>query len=215
MSPGPIRDFLRDHILERDAVSPMARLLREAVGGRRRHSVSSLRKSLGLPLHEVHRRLVRLGLMPPGFVPADNPPLTFPAEETAQLCLDINGSMTLAEAARALACTTDQARALHEAGLMTSLVDHGSNGSAQREVFAMRTIDDLLARLANLSREVETAPGALDIQATATRRSVSFGCVVSMILDGRIRGLRRLAVRSGLPAFRLLAEDVSVPGASP
>jgi hypothetical protein len=63
---GPIRQALREHILDTMAVEPGTVLLGTVVGTRRRHSVASLAKASGLHPKTLNRALMNSGLIPDG-----------------------------------------------------------------------------------------------------------------------------------------------------
>lgn len=66
IAPGPVRDILREHILNHDAYAPGERLLGEPVGKRRLHSVISLAMTLKVNRRRMSRLLQKLGLVPEG-----------------------------------------------------------------------------------------------------------------------------------------------------
>jgi hypothetical protein len=64
IAPGPVRDILREHILNHDAYAPSDRLLGEPVARRRLHSVISLAMTLKINRRRMSRLLQKLGLCP-------------------------------------------------------------------------------------------------------------------------------------------------------
>lgn len=97
ISPGPIRDILREHILNHDACAPGERVLGEPVAQRRMHSVISLAATLKVNRRRMSRLLQKLGLVPEGATNGESGRLVFPVEEVEQLIRDYEAAIPLAQ----------------------------------------------------------------------------------------------------------------------
>ena len=96
ITPRPIRDILREHILNHDAYAPGERLLGEPVAQRRVHSVISLAATLKVNRRRMSRLLQKLGIVPEGATDGESERLVFPVEEVEQLIRDYEAAIPLA-----------------------------------------------------------------------------------------------------------------------
>lgn len=210
--PGPIREAVREHILDHEAYDPGDTLLHEPVAERRLHSVRSLSDATYLSRNEVRRRLVRVGLMDPETTALAAARLAFPAAVAERFCIDIETAVSIVAAANLLGCTKAQAESLHDAGVLTSMSDRKADGSGGRTVFAPNRVSDLLVQVKDLTTSVESTLGTVDLDSAADRLATSFGAVVAMVLARQIGGVQWLRLRPGLSAVRIpLSSIASLP----
>ena len=150
ISPGPVRDILREHILNHDAYAPGERLLGKPVAERRLHSVVSLAVALKVDRRRTSRLLQKLGLVPEGATDGESGRLVFPVREVEQLISDYETAIPLAEVSAYIGCTQNQALSLYRVGVLSPLIPADAPGAVRRVVFARRVLDDLLSRIRQL-----------------------------------------------------------------
>ena len=144
-SRGPIREVLREFILDSMAIEPGTRLLGEVVETRRRHSVASLAKLKKLHRRTLNRALVLTGLMPDGD----------PGEVEALLSVDAVAGELLADRMHAsipvikmptyLNCNRRQAELLVQHGLVSRL--GGGNADTILNMVPVADLDAFIARM--------------------------------------------------------------------
>jgi hypothetical protein len=100
IDPGPIRDLLREHILQTTAVDLGDMVLGQEVTERRVHSAYSL--FIATTLHpKRHRKiLVRLGIAPNNCGDLDYNRLVFPIADTERICRDLVSAVPLSDRSR-------------------------------------------------------------------------------------------------------------------
>jgi hypothetical protein len=89
IDPGPIRDILRDHIVEHSAVGHGDVVLGVEIARRKFHSLNSLVEVTGIERRRLSRLLQKSGLVPDGMSDAESGRLVFPATDVEDLCADI------------------------------------------------------------------------------------------------------------------------------
>ena len=100
IDPGPIRDLLREHILQTTAVDLGDMVLGQEVTERRVHSAYSL--FIATTLHRKRHRkiLVRLGIAPNNYGDLAYNRLVFPVADTERTCRDLMSAGPLSERSR-------------------------------------------------------------------------------------------------------------------
>jgi len=105
IDPGPIRDLLREHILQTTAVDLGDMVLGQEVTERRVHSAYSL--FIATTLHRKRHRkiLVRLGIAPNNCDDLDYNRLVFPIADTERICRDLMSAVPLSDLSREIGYT--------------------------------------------------------------------------------------------------------------
>lgn len=148
--PGPIRDILRDHIIEHDVLDIGDKVLGQEIEFRRFHSVQSLGETLGRKTVQMARILKKLGRIPADASAADWSQIRFDAEEIATLVADFENAIPLEDLADYIGASFSQARALYSERILKPLIPADAPGAIRNVVFARRTLDGFLARIAAL-----------------------------------------------------------------
>jgi len=205
IAPGPVRDILREHILNHDAYAPGERLLGEPVGKRRLHSVISLAMTLKVNRRRMSRLLQKLGLVPEGATDGESGRLVFPVEEVEQLIKDYETAIPLAQVPDYIGGTQSQTLALYRAGVLPPVIPADAPGAVRRVIFARRVLDDLLSRIGELSPFDDTQrEKVLSIGEACQRHGGRTEDLTQAVLAGKIEAFR-------LPGdTRLHAVQVSV-----
>lgn len=102
IDPGPIRDLLREHILQTAAVD-----LGDMVLGQKRRIHSAYFLFIATTLHpKRHRKiLVRLGIAPNNCGDLDYNRLVFPIADTERICRDLMSAVPLSDLSREIGYT--------------------------------------------------------------------------------------------------------------
>lgn len=201
--PGPIRDVVRDHILETIATEPGTSLFGTVVERRRRHSLPSLARETG-----HHYKTLRHALVGPGILAADaetNKGASFDAEAGERLAHRISNSLPTPQIPAYLNCNRMQAEMLVRNGIIPQIAaGTGKPGRALTQV-ATEDLDDFLVRIRGAGRPVgQASPGMMNaIDASeATRETVTD--IVRLVLEGR---LSRIELLSAEHRFRSVLVD--------
>ncbi|WP_282603997.1 TniQ family protein [Paracoccus sp. PARArs4] len=191
IDPGPVRDILRNHILNHDAYAPGERLLGKPVTERRLHSVISLSTTLKVNRRRMSRLLQKLGLVPPGATDGETGRLVFPVEEVEQLIRDYETAVPLAHLSDYIGCSHSQALSLYRAGILSPLIPANAPGAVRRIIFARRILDKLLERIAELPLPDDTLhEDVLSIAATCQRHGGRTDELTKAVLEGKVVAFR-------------------------
>jgi hypothetical protein len=212
IAPGPVRDILREHILNHDAYAPGERLLGEPVGKRRLHSVISLAVTLKVNRRRMSRLLQKLGLVPEGATNGESGRLVFPVEEVEQLIKDYETAIPLAQVPDYIGGTQSQTLALYRAGVLPPVIPADAPGAVRRVIFARRVLDDLLLRIGELSPvNVVQHEKVLSIGEACQRHGGRTEDLTQAVLAGKIKALR-LPGDARLHAVRVSASELAAAG---
>lgn len=191
IAPGPVRDILREHILNHDAYAPGERLLGEPVTERRLHSVISLAVTLKASRRRMSRLLQKLGLVPDGATDGESGRLVFPVEEVEQLIKDYETAVPLAQVPEYIGGTQSQTLALYRAGVLPPVIPADAPGAVRRVMFARRVLDDLLSRIGELP-VLDDAPhrNVLSIAEACQRHGGRTEYLTQDVLDRHVEAFR-------------------------
>ncbi|TFL18457.1 TniQ family protein [Jannaschia formosa] len=214
IDPGPIRDALRDHIVEHSAVETGETILGEEVKRRQFYSLQSLADSMGLDRRRLSRLLQKLGHIPAGATDAESGRLVFPADAMEEFCSDWRNAILLHDVPDYIGASKRLTHALYAAGVLEPLVPADEPGAVRKVVFSQRSLDRLLGRIAVLPiAEGEIEDHRLMTVVEAGQRG--FGLAVelaSCVLTGCMPAYRK----PGEPRLdRILIPVGSEAGASP
>ncbi|WP_299817871.1 hypothetical protein [uncultured Jannaschia sp.] len=150
IDPGPIRDIVRDHIVEHSAADRGGSVLGQVVTERRFHSLGSLVDATGLTRRRLFLLLQKLGYVGEKATVADWGDLVFPVGELEAICADLADPVLLHDVAAYVSASKAQALALYRSGIFRPIFPAEERGEIRRIVFARRHLDDFLARIAAL-----------------------------------------------------------------
>lgn len=201
--PGPIRDILRDHIIEHDAVDVGTKVLGVEVSKRRYHSVQSLAETVGINRTRMSRLLQKLNRVPLGATDAESGLLRFEADEIATLVSDFETAVSLSDVPDYIGASLTQMQALYAAELLMPLVPRSSRGAVRNVVFAKRHLDTFLAPFEALPKvDQSEVEGLHSIAYTCQRGGGTTAELVKAIVEGDLSAFR-LPDKSGLAAIVL------------
>ena len=194
---GPLRQIVRDAIVDNFAIGPGEIILGEEISQRRVHSVNSLVAATGINRFRLYRVMRKTGIIPETADTVAFNQWVFPAHEGERLITRIQNSIPLNQVKHALGCSTTQAEQLAQHGLITSVVpiSEGRVGLT-RGHFNRNDLSALLTEvlLHTVVTEVEEE-GYIDLTAAARPLS-STAEILRWHLDGKLTATRLL---SGTP----------------
>ncbi|GGH63715.1 hypothetical protein GVY41_19550 [Frigidibacter albus] len=219
IAPGPIRNILREHILDHDAYMSGEKLLGEWVMERRLHSVKSLALTLKVDRRRMSRLLQKLGMVPQGATDAESGRLVFPVREVEQLVQDYNDPVPLAELPGYVGGTQTQTQGLYRAGVFPALIPADAPGAVRGVIFARRMLDDFLTAIAALPvLEDGERDAVLSIGEACQRHGGTTDALISAVMSGKVAGFRMpgdarlhglLVLKTDVVAFRRAALKVA------
>ena len=202
---GPIREVLRDFILDTMSIEPGSRLFREIVATRRRHSVASLAKQKGLHKKTLNRALVMTGLMPDGDPDRIDGLLTVDAEFGERLADQMIASIPVVEMPTYLNCNRRQAEMLVQHGLLKRIGDGGAVPNTILNLVPVADLDDFLVRIRAIGVPVDQpSDGMANILAASELVRWPVIDIVRLVLD---RGLSRIELMPAPLKFKSVLVD--------
>lgn len=200
---GPIKELLREHILNHTAIETGTFLLGRKVSKRRCHSVYSL--SLA---KKIHPKRLRKILECKGMIPANCSDvalnlLVFPAEETEKLCDDLVGSVSLSQLPLEIGGSRTQVQSLYGEDIIKAIIERAPDVGIGRIDFARVVIDNFLSKMEDLP--IGNPSGEMhDLTVVTKRTGMSTGRIISHIIAGRLSAFR-IEGRIGINMVRVLS----------
>lgn len=195
--PGPIRNVLREHVLNTMEVAPEKILLGELVGVRRRHNVKTLSDATG-----THYKTLGNFLTAMGMIPADGRAAlmaTFDAVEGERMARVMKNAIPQLHLPKALNTTRGQAIQLVEVRLLPTLTGEIDGPSDRGAAVAIEVIEQFLADLRRNAVWVDAAPaGMLDIPEAAKVSRVTATVIVRLLQE---RKLTHVFQMTGVPGY--------------
>ncbi len=207
--PGPIRNVLREHVLNTMEVPPERILLGELVGVRRRHNVKTLSDATG-----THYKTLGNFLTAMGMIPADERAAvmaTFDAVEGERMARVMKNAIPQLHLPKALNTTRGQAIQLVEARLLPTLTGEIDGPSDRGAAVAIEVVEQFLADLRRDAVWVEAAPsGMLDIPEAAKVSRVTATVIVRLLQERRLAHVYQMADVPGYGGILIDPEEVRV-----
>lgn len=197
--PGPIRDLLRENILDTLVVEPDELLLGKKVEARRLHSVYSLSITTCLHHKRLRKILVHAGMADEESWDLAAHRLVFPAEAAEQLCADIIDSVSLHGLPEQIGCSRSQAESLYRERVIRAVIEPDAAYGIGKLAFSRREIDAFLKKIEALPEAQAGLPDLIDISSATKRTGCSTGELISQTLSGELAAVRigrRVAVSS-------------------
>lgn len=145
--PGPIRDILRDHIIQHCAVEPHSTVLGVEITERRFHTLQSLSSEVDIPRLRLGRLLKRLGEIPEDATEIESANMVFKVDAIESLIQSFKTAVPLQDVREYLSASKGQVESLYRIGILRPLVPRTGRGSVRQVVFARDHLDDLLQRV--------------------------------------------------------------------
>jgi len=203
--PGPIKDVVRDFIVDHMSVEPGTVLFGVAVAQRKRHSVGTLSKASGLHPKTLNRALVLTGLLAGGNPDEIESRRTFDADDGEALARSIKNSTPIKKIPDYLNCNRRQAQMMVKNGILTKVGNDPSITSGLLSNVANEDIDNFLVkfRAAGLSVAVASV-GMIDVITASEIARVPVADIVALVLAGK---LSKVETGCGTLRFRSVFVD--------
>jgi hypothetical protein len=185
--PGPIRDVVRDFIIDHMPVEPGTILFGGAVLQRKRHTVATLSKVSGLHQKTLNRALVITGLLAGGNPEQIETRRTFNADDGEALARRISNSTPITKIPDYLNCNRTQAQMMVKTGILKKLANDPSITGGVLSNVANDDLDAFLVRFRATGRRVAVAsPGMTDVITASEIARVPAADIVALVMEGRL-----------------------------
>ncbi|WP_240794149.1 TniQ family protein [Pseudorhodobacter turbinis] len=185
--PGPIKDVVRDFIIDHMPVEPGTVLFGATVLQRKRHTVTTLSKVSGVHRKTLNRALVLTGLLAGGNPAEFESRRTFNADDGEALAHRITNSTPIKKIPDYLNCNRTQAQMMVKNGILNKLGNDPSIIGGLLSNVANDDLDDFLARFRRAGQPVASAgDGMADVIAASEIARVPVADIVALVLAGRL-----------------------------
>jgi hypothetical protein len=205
---GPIRDLLRENILNTLAIEPDDVLLGERVIGRRLHSVYSLSVQTGLHRKRLRKILVQAGLASEDSWELAAHRLVFDADGAVQLCRDIIESVSLHLVPAIIGCSRTQAESLYRERIIVPVFEIDAELKIGKLAFASRHLSILLDSISRFPIAPSTTPDFVTLASATKRTGLTTGNIMSRVLDSSLVAYR-LGDQATLNDIRFYVKDLN------
>lgn len=189
---SPIRDVLREHIVETIPIEPGTILLGKAVERRKIHSVRSASQEIGAHPKQLRKILRSIGALSP----LDNDKLNafalFDAEQYACTLEDIRDAMPLRIASEYIGAGRVHGKLLFDRGFIQPFVRTSVEHTIKEHLFSKRELDGFLSRLFEHAAiaDLPNSERFVSMPAAAKRANCSSTEIVDLVLNGEIESRR-------------------------
>lgn len=207
VDPGPIRDILRDHIVQHSAVEPGTTVLGVEINERRFHTLCSLSAAVGIDRPRLSRLLKKLGEIPTDVTEVETGNMLFEVDKTIALIDAFDTAIALHDVPEYLGASKRQVEILYRVGMITPLVPRTGRGAVRNVVFARDHLDGLMSQIEGLPiLEPKNMDSFYPIAYACQRGAGRFEDLFLSILDGKIAGFRRRG-KTGIAAIMVDVAD--------
>lgn len=208
-SRGPIREVVREFILDSMPIEPGSRLLGEVVEQRRKHSVATLAKQKKLNRKTLNRALVLTGLVPDGDPHAVDTHHFFDAAAGEALADRIHASIPVFRMPAYLNCNRRQAELLVQHRILSRL--GGGQADTILNMVPLADIDAFLSRLRHRGLAVDRpGDGMMNvIEASEVARQPVID-IVRLVLDDDLSRIELLPAELKFQSVLVDPEEVRV-----
>lgn len=182
---GPIRDIVREYILDNFAIDPNTTLFGEVVTERRNHNIYSLARHMGWDPKTVHRALVSAGLIQRQ-PEHQHRHIVLDAGVAEAILTPANATLSSREICELLNCHRTQAEQLVLSGILPRVIQQGDRGKNTRKPVKREDVEVFLQDLMRPTQRVEKATaGMCDIPRAARATGWSVVDIVQGLLAGK------------------------------
>lgn len=189
---SPIRDTLRDHIIETMPIGAGTQLLGKAVEKRKIHSVRTASNETGAHPKQLRKILRHIGALSPGDDGKLNAHALFDAEQYEEALQDIRDAMPLRVAGDYLGAGRVHGKLLLDRGFIQPFVRKSVEHSIRELLFSKRELDSFLSRLFEHAaiEEPTDSERFVSLPSAAKRANCSSTEIVDLVLKGEIESRR-------------------------
>ncbi|SHK47672.1 TniQ protein [Shimia gijangensis] len=206
---GPIRDVLREHVLDTMAVKPGQMLLGQKVEESRRQTIATLSAQFDIHADTVALALRKFGLIS-SKVTSDNLIATVPAKEAVDVMRRLSRAVPIARIPGYVGCSRTHAQAMIKTKLLFSVVADSERDSGRHKGVDSRDLDRLIDKIYAQGREVERASfGMANIAETSCALHVPFVSIVRALLGGKLQQVETLKGTTSFYSVFVSLEEVS------
>ena len=208
---GPIRDIVRQTIIEHVALNPGQMLLGEAVKTPRFSSMSSIAKAAG-----IHRTTLEgllrdaVGLTTESHADDSAEPVLVDYENAMSLLRNTDHAVPVTKVPELLNASRPLVTALIDLGYLTRVQTEGQIRSKIGKSIDGRSIQKMLEKLSGLGEVVEDPPSAFVNLAKAAEKSrVSMRVILQMVLGPQLLEVRRLGGEKGFTSILVSPAEIT------
>jgi hypothetical protein len=206
---GPIRDLLRDHIINTMPIGAGEAIFGEPVVRRRVHSVRSLSEASGLHPKRLRKAVFALGLADETLKGASANRITLDADAGDDLVRHLLDPITQRELPEYLNCSRSHALTLDRAGVLQALITRDRLHQLGTKAFSRTKLDGFMQSVLDRAAPVDVADdNVFDLSTTVKRAMTDTATVVRLIQTGKIRRVQRLMSERGLASLRIDPDEV-------
>ncbi|WP_312531768.1 TniQ family protein [Paracoccus sp. (in: a-proteobacteria)] len=206
---APLRQVLRDAILDNFAIGHGEVILGEEVRERRVHSVNSFVTATGIKRFRLYRLMRKAGMIPETADEAAFNQWVFGAAEGEQLITRIQNSVPLNKVKEVLGCSKTQAEQLAQQGVIASIVPTAEGAVGLTQGYYNR--DDLAEFMAEVFAKASSFDTEEDGYVDLTRAARPLSSTIEILrwqLDGKLPGTRLLRCAKRLDHLRFRQSEV-------
>lgn len=206
VDPGPIKELLREHILDHTAIDTGEFLLGREVTKRRCHSVYSLSIATEIHPKRLRKILENRGLIPEGCAGVALNLLVFPAEETEKFCRELLDTIPLNQLPFEIGGSRTQVTNLHRDGTINAIIERDADLGIGRIDFPRVEIERFLSKIEKLPL-VEASAETIDLTSVTKRTGLSTGQIMKHVFAGTLAAVRN-SDRIGIDSIRVSIADL-------
>ena len=206
---GPIRDVVRDAIVENFPIGSGEMVLGQAVGQRKVHSVNSLTNATGLNRFRLYRVMRKTGMIPEDIYGAALNQLVFSATQAETMIARIQNSIPQNQVQSVLGCSKTHVEQLVKGGLISSVVSMAEGGvGLTRGDFNLDDLSSFLETVCQGLEVINDEPEAFVDLSLAARGRSSTAEIIGWQLSGQLRRTGLLDGRKRLDCLRFCLAEI-------
>jgi len=206
VDPGPIKELLREHILDHTAIDTGEFLLGREVTKRRCHSVYSLSIATKIHPKRLRKILENRGSIPDGCAGVALNFLVFPADETEKFCRELLDTIPLNQLPFEIGGSRTQVTNLHRDGSINAIIERDADLGIGRIDLARVEIDRFLSKIEKLPL-VKASAETIDLTSVTKRTGLSTGNIMKHVFAGTLAAFRN-SDRIGIDSIRVSIVDL-------
>lgn len=203
---GPIRQVVREHILDTMYVVPGTKLMGEEVVAARKHTVGSLSKLSGVHPKTLRNALALAGLITDRSVTGGE--ALFDAEEGIRVVDELADAVTQLHLPAYMNATRSQVIILVEGGFLKRMMDVGSLARASSSI-SKREVQAFLDSISRDVQVVDVLPaGVWPINKATQKARVTTDEVIRLLQNGALKHVYRVRGEAGYLSIRVNPEEI-------